>query len=111
MRRAEFERVVDEAVASLPAWAKERIRNVAIRVEDWPPAGSGLLGLYQGTPRPDRAGGDPIEPDRITIYRVPILRAAEGEDAIREEIRITVLHEIAHHFGISEERLRELGYG
>ena len=49
---------------------EERIGNVAIRVEDSPPAGSGLLGLYQGTPRPDRAGGDPIEPDRITIYRV-----------------------------------------
>lgn len=110
MRRAEFEQVVDEAVASLPAWAHELIANVAIRVEDWPPPGSGLFGLYQGTPRIHRAGGEPVEPDRITIYRVPILREAVARDDIREEIRITVLHEIAHHFGLDEERLDELGY-
>lgn len=111
MRRAEFEQVVAEAVASLPPWAAELIRNVAIRVEDWPPPGSGLFGLYRGTPRIDRQGGEPIEPDRISIYRVPILRAAEGRADVHEEIRITVLHEIAHHFGIDEERLDELGYG
>ncbi len=111
MRRAAFEQVVAEAVASLPAWAAELVANVVVRVEDWPPPGSGLLGLYQGTPRLDRQGGEPVEPDRISIYRVPILRHAEGRDEVREEIRITVLHELAHHFGIDDDRLAELGYG
>jgi predicted Zn-dependent protease with MMP-like domain len=106
----EFEDLVDEAVASLPDELRSFMSNVAVVVEDEPPAGLPLLGLYQGIPLTSRttayAG---VPPDKITIYRGPIERmAGEDPDRLRSGVRRVVLHEIAHHFGISDERLREL---
>jgi predicted Zn-dependent protease with MMP-like domain len=78
-------------------------------VNDDPP--SGLLGLYQGIPLTRRSNyGGMAMPDRITIYRQAILRRARDEDAVVEQVRRTVIHEVAHHFGISDARLRELGW-
>ena len=106
----DFDDLIDEAVASLPDDLRSFMSNVAIVVEDEPPAGLPLLGLYQGVPLTRRttayAG---VPPDRITIYRGPLERLTGGNpDRLRAQVRRVVLHEIAHHFGISDERLREL---
>ena len=77
--------------------------------EDEPPE-PGLYGLYEGVPLPER-DGPPLEPDRITIYRRELEADFTDPDELREEIRITVLHELAHYFGLDEDRLDELGYG
>jgi predicted Zn-dependent protease with MMP-like domain len=105
-----FERLVDEALDSLPADLRERMSNVEIVVDAEPPAGQPLLGLYQGVPltrRTSRYGG--VLPDKITIYRGPLVRlfGYDGE-ILRREVRRVVLHEIAHHFGISDARLIEI---
>ncbi len=101
---------MDEAVASLPDDLREFMSNVAVVVEDEPPAGLPLLGLYQGVPLTRRTTAyAAVPPDKITIYRGPIERLTGGDpDRLREQVRRVVLHEIAHHFGISDERLREL---
>jgi len=106
----EFEVLVDEAVASLPDDLRDFMSNVAVLVEDEPPAGLPLLGLYQGVPLTRRTTGyAAVPPDKITIYRGPIERISGGDpDRLRSQVRRVVLHEIAHHFGISDERLREL---
>jgi predicted Zn-dependent protease with MMP-like domain len=106
----DFDVYVEEAVASLPEDLREFMSNVAIVVEEEPPEGMPLLGLYQGLPLTRRgstyAG---VAPDKITIFRGPIERRSLGDpDRVRAEVRRVVLHEIAHHFGISDERLREL---
>ena len=106
----EFGDLVDEAVASLPDDLRDFMSNVAVVVEEEPPPGLPLLGLYQGVPLTRRttayAG---VPPDKITIYRGPIERMAGGDpDRLRSQVRRVVLHEIAHHFGISDERLHEL---
>jgi predicted Zn-dependent protease with MMP-like domain len=110
--RAEFEELVAEAIDSLPPDLARLMDNVAIFVEDVPPPGQHLLGLYQGVPLTSRgffyAGA---LPDRITIYRRPVMRISATRDDAREQVRITVIHEIAHHFGIDDDRLHELGYG
>jgi len=106
----DFERHVEEAIASLPRDLREFMTNVAIVVEDEPPAGMPLLGLYQGLPLTRRGSGYAgVAPDKITIYRGPLERlTASRPERLPQEIRRVVLHEIAHHFGISDERLREL---
>ena len=106
----DFEDSVQAAVETLPDDLREAMSNVAIVVEDEPPPGQPLLGLYEGVPLTRRTsyyGGVP--PDKITIYRGPLERHY-GHDAalLQQQIRRVVLHEIAHHFGISDERLREL---
>jgi predicted Zn-dependent protease with MMP-like domain len=105
-----FERAVQEAIDSLPPELADRLSNLAVTVEDEPPAGERLLGLYQGVPLTRRGvyyGG--VLPDKITIYRRPLERLYGGDPArLRVEIRRVVLHEIAHHFGISDARLVEL---
>jgi predicted Zn-dependent protease with MMP-like domain len=106
-----FATLVEEALASLPAWVDEALRNVAVLIEEEDPHDPDLYGTYDGVALPDRTGGEPVEPSRITIYRRPIVEDFATPDEIREEVRITVLHEIAHHFGIDEHRLDELGYG
>jgi len=110
MTEPEFEEAVTEAVESLPPDLRGFMSNVAIVVEDDAPRGSRLLGLYQGVPLTERTsayGG--VLPDKITIYRRPLERLSGGDLVrLRREIRRTVLHEVAHHFGISDERLREL---
>jgi predicted Zn-dependent protease with MMP-like domain len=106
----DFERCVEEAIASLPRDLREFMSNVAIVVEDEPPDGMPLLGLYQGLPLTRRGSGYAgVPPDKITIYRGPLERRSAGRpERLPQEIRRVVLHEIAHHFGISDDRLREL---
>lgn len=113
--RARFARLVARALDELPAEFRERMRNIEIVVEDEPhpdKAGEhGLLGLYEGVPLVDRAHVEPYVPDRITIYRRPIERMASAPARQAKIVRDTVVHEVAHHFGITDERLEELGLG
>jgi predicted Zn-dependent protease with MMP-like domain len=102
--------MVDEAVSSLPAQLRDAMSNVEIVVEDEPPRGEPLLGLYEGIPLTRRGiGYTGVLPDKITIYRGPLTRLY-GYDAavLHERVRHVVLHEVAHHFGISDERLIEM---
>ena len=105
-----FEEGIDDALSSLPADLRAAMSNVEIVVEDEPPAGRPLLGLYHGVPLPRRSSTySGVLPDKISIFRGPITRLAAGDaDRLRREVRHVVLHEIAHHFGISDERLIEL---
>ena len=111
MPELEFEREIEDAVASLPEDLQNDISNVAIVVEEEPPGGRPLLGLYQGIPLTRRGSGYAgVLPDKITIYRGPLERLYGGDrESLRRQIRRVVLHEVAHHFGISDERLEELG--
>jgi predicted Zn-dependent protease with MMP-like domain len=113
MSRERFEELVGEALDEVPADLLNVMNNVVILVEDAPPDGSmSLLGLYEGyalTSRGwDYAG---VLPDRITIYRLPTLNVCDTETDVIDEVAITVVHEIAHHFGIDDHRLHELGWG
>ena len=110
MSREAFENLVGEALDTIPPELTGVMRNVVIVVEDDPPE-PGLLGLYQGVPLTER--GDwygAVLPDHISIYRNEILAICDTPDEVVDEVRITVVHEIAHHFGIDDERLHELGY-
>ena len=112
MSRERFEELVGEALDEVPPELLKVMNNVVILVEDLPPDGSmGLLGLYEGTALTDR-GWDyaGVLPDRITIYRLPTLRVCDTETDVVDEVAITVVHEIAHHFGIDDDRLHELGW-
>jgi predicted Zn-dependent protease with MMP-like domain len=106
----DFERSVQEAIDTLPPELDEYMSNVAIVIEDEPPNGAPLLGLYEGYPLTRRGSGYAgVPPDKISIYQGPLERAYGADpERLRAEIRRVVLHEIAHHFGISDERLREL---
>ena len=111
MEDVDFEQCAQDALDSLPAELRDYMSNVAIVIEDEPPDGQPLLGLYQGVPMTRRGSFyGAVPPDKISIYRGPLERHY-GADADRlcEEIRHVVLHEVAHHFGISDERLREMG--
>ena len=110
MDETEFEEVVRAAIDTLPPDLSGVMSNVAIVVEDEPPPGMPLLGLYEGVPLTSRSSGySGVPPDKITIYRLPLERLYGQDPALlREQIRRVVLHEIAHHFGISDDRLREL---
>jgi predicted Zn-dependent protease with MMP-like domain len=107
----DFGREVEDAVSSLPPELREAVSNVAIVVEQEPPPGQPLLGLYEGIPLTRRGSGYAgVLPDKITIYRGPLERLYGADrESLRRQIRRVVLHEIAHHFGISDERLEELG--
>jgi predicted Zn-dependent protease with MMP-like domain len=106
----QFEAYAQNAVDSLPPDLRGNMSNVEIVVEDEPPPGQPLLGLYQGVPltrRSSQYGG--ALPDKITLYRGPLMRLyGQDVDLLRREVRRVVLHEIAHHFGISDERLIEI---
>jgi predicted Zn-dependent protease with MMP-like domain len=105
-----FEELVVEALDSLPADLGRQMRNVAVTVEDDAPS-PGLLGLYEGVPLTER--GDwysAVLPDRITIFRNPICAISATEDEVVEQVRVTVVHEVAHHFGIDDARLEQLGW-
>ena len=106
----EFERLIGEALDELPRDLRDRLSNVELIVEDEPPAGRPLLGLYQGVPLTRRTTAyAAVPPDRITIYRGPLERLAAGDpERLRIQVRRVVLHEVAHHFGISDERLVEI---
>jgi predicted Zn-dependent protease with MMP-like domain len=105
-----FEEAIDDALSFLPADLRAAMSNVEIVVEDEPPDGRPLLGLYRGVPLPRRSSTySGVLPDKISIFRGPITRLAAGDaDRLGREVRHVVLHEIAHHFGISDERLIEL---
>lgn len=106
----EFEQSLQDAVDGLPSDLRAAMSNVEIVIEDEPPAGQPLLGLYQGVPLTRRTSGyGNVPPDKISIYRGPLERLY-GDDAalLESQIRRVVLHEIAHHFGISDQRLREI---
>jgi predicted Zn-dependent protease with MMP-like domain len=112
MAREEFEGLVSAALDLIPPELTALMRNVVVLVEDDPPAHDpDLLGLYDGVPLTERGswyGG--VLPDRILIFRNPTLRICQTRDDVVAEVEITVVHEIAHHFGINDERLHELGY-
>ena len=105
-----FEEYAQNAVDSLPLDLRGNMSNVEIVVEDEPPQGSRLLGLYQGVPLTKRSHWYSFAlPDKISIYRGPLERLyGHDPELLRDQIRRVVLHEIAHHFGISDERLEEL---
>jgi predicted Zn-dependent protease with MMP-like domain len=108
--RARFDELVAEALDSLPDWVLDRLENVEILVEERPPGREpNLLGLYHGIPLTKRgAGYAGVLPDTITLYRGTIERVARDEDHLRSLIAHTVEHEVAHFFGISDDRLRDM---
>ena len=110
MDEGDFERCVQDALDSLPAELRRYMSNVAVVVEEEPPGGQPLLGLYQGVPLTRRGSSyGAVPPDKISIYRGPLERHYGADrDRLFQEIRRVVLHEVAHHFGISDERLREM---
>jgi predicted Zn-dependent protease with MMP-like domain len=119
--RSEFEELVEEALAGMPEDFREKLENLDVFVEDRPSLaerrelglspGQTVLGVYRGTPlRYSEYGGRLELPNSITIYQKPIERICRSRQAIVHQVRRTVLHEVGHHFGMSEARLRELGY-
>jgi predicted Zn-dependent protease with MMP-like domain len=122
MDRKVFEKLVEEAVSELPGEFREKLENVAIIVEDYPSKElleqqglSGeetLFGLYEGVPLTERRYFEqPFYPDRILIFQGPIEDECDSPAEIKEEVKITIVHEIAHFFGIDDEHLEDLGYG
>ena len=112
MSRERFEELVSEALDRVPPELARLIDNCVVLVEDEAPADDpDLLGLYDGIPITERDSSYVMAvPDRITIFRNPTLAMCESEDEVVEEVGITVVHEIAHHFGIDDDRLHDLGY-
>ena len=116
MNREQFEQLVDDVLETLPQWVLDAVDNLQVVVEDWPtrqqdPNGDGLLGLYEGVSLHER-GNDYYAtlPDIITIFRLPHMQLGLNDDELAAEIRTTVLHEVAHHLGIDDDRLHELGW-
>jgi predicted Zn-dependent protease with MMP-like domain len=105
-----FEDQVRAALDSLPPNIAAALKNVAVVVEDENPDDPDLFGLYHGVPLPERGDMAGLLPDKISIYRIPLEESFPDPAELREEIRITVLHELAHYFGLDEERIAELGY-
>jgi predicted Zn-dependent protease with MMP-like domain len=113
-----FEQMIADALDEIPAELAGAIENVAVVVEEWPTreqaarAGGTLLGLYEGIPITRRGpisyGG--VAPDRITVFRGPLSMLAHDDADLAQRVRVTVLHEVGHYFGMSDERLREMGW-
>jgi predicted Zn-dependent protease with MMP-like domain len=113
MEPERFDLLVDQALDGIPDELARLVRNVVVLVEDEPPEGEpdDLLGLYEGVALTERDSSLTVQlPDRIFIFRGPLIDFCETEAQLVEEVRITVVHEIAHHFGIDDRRLHELGY-
>lgn len=120
MTSREFEKLVEEGIALIPAELRSLVSNVQIVIEDVPsaelldklgvPEDETLFGLYTGTPLTERTHEYAALPDRITIFCRPLLEEFDEPDDLRREVARTVIHEIAHHFGIDEDRLAELGW-
>ena len=119
MHRDDFTRLVEEALREIPRRFRAAMKNVAVVVEDEPPAhvleemevdpDDTLFGLYQGTPLPERGWGyGNTLPDRISIYRGPILEACADEEEVRDCVAETVIHEFGHYFGMSEEEIEAI---
>lgn len=107
-----FDALVDRALDDIPDEIAMLVRNVVVLVEDEPPEGEpDLLGLYDGIALTERWGSPMMElPDRIFVFRRPLLEMCDSVQQLEDEVRITVVHEIAHHFGIDDARLHDLGY-
>ena len=113
MDDARFDALVDQALDDIPDELAALVQNLVVLVEDDPPEGDpdDLLGLYDGVALTERDSSVLIQhPDRIFIFRGPLLDFVESEEELVREVRITVVHEIAHHFGIDDKRLHDLGY-
>ena len=116
MSRAHFEAIVDRSLEGLPNWVHEQVDNLVVVVEDRPtaeqdPGNKGLLGIYEGVSLLERSGDYwGALPDQITIFRIPHLQLGVSGPELEAEIRRTVLHELAHHLGIDDSRLEELGW-
>jgi predicted Zn-dependent protease with MMP-like domain len=120
MDRKRFTRLVAEALATLPPLFQEKLTNLEVVIEAWPrkedleevglDPEDDLFGLYRGVPLTERGVEPPLMPDQIVIFQGPIESYCMDDTEIREEVRRTVVHEVAHHFGIGEERLEELGW-
>jgi len=106
-----FEQLVADALDDIPDELWERFANVAVVVEDENPDDPDLLGLYEGIPLTERWDYGGVLPDRIAIYRIPLCLLCADDDDLVEEIKITVVHELAHHMGIDEDDLHDLGWG
>jgi predicted Zn-dependent protease with MMP-like domain len=105
-----FDDHVRAALDDLPPHIAKALRNVAVVVEDEHPDDPDLFGLYEGVPLPERTDMSGMLPDKISIYRIPLEESFPDPLELEEEIRITVLHELAHYFGLDEERIAELGF-
>ncbi len=111
MKRHEFEHLVDRVLEDLPGWVVEKIDNLAVVVEEHPPKELGdVLGVYEGVALNERGDYFGVLPDTIVVFRQPHLELGLKRDELEAEIRKTVLHEIAHHLGIDDDRLTELGW-
>ena len=122
MDKDEIRKEVAHVLDKLPRQFRKQLHNVEVVVDEWPgeelfldagldPEQDTLYGLYQGIPLPDRSSiYPPILPDKITIFSEPLLRDFPDPDELREQIRITVLHEIAHYFGFDDDEIDKLGY-
>jgi predicted Zn-dependent protease with MMP-like domain len=105
-----FEELVSLGLDAIPEGLARLMDNIAVFVEDQKPGRPNLLGLYEGIPLTKRGTGySGALPDRITIFRLPILRVCASEADVIRQVEVTVVHEVAHHFGISDKRLHELG--
>jgi len=112
--RQAFEQAVSAALDEVPSELMDLLDNVVFLVEDHPAPDlpPDLLGIYEGLPRTERT--DPwgaVLPDRITVFRVPTLATCRSSEEVQDEVAVTVVHEIAHHFGMEEDRLHALGWG
>ncbi len=106
----EFEELVAAALDNLPEQFARAMDNVEVVVEIWPPPGEVLFGLYRGIPKTKRGTYHSVLPDKIIIFAGPIVRMfGDNPDAVRQQVRDTVLHEIGHHFGMTDEEIRKAG--
>jgi predicted Zn-dependent protease with MMP-like domain len=105
-----FEELVSDALDDIPAELRQAMENVAVLVDDTSPPGR-LFGLYEGVPLTSRGNYSSSMPDRITIFMATICRASETAQDVVRLVHTTVIHEVGHHFGIGEKRLRDLGWG
>ena len=121
MRLREFEELVSDALESLPLSIQQMLENVTVVGQEWPTYEQllaqgisdpyGLLGLYEGTPQIDRGTDyNMVLPDKITIFKSPLEAICESLETLAKEVRDTVVHELAHHFGISDEQLDDMGH-
>lgn len=117
MNHDEFENFVSDTIAELPEWVREALHNIEFLVQDeadefLDPDGEGLLGLYTGVPLPERGADYAGElPDVIYVFRRPHLEMDLSPEGLREEVAKTLIHEIAHYFGIEDDHLDEIGWG